>query len=89
MVWLNLGKPAQNSRSGYGRVSEQLSRLNDNLERLLQHLGVPSADVLNAPGVPSLYVGEADDELIQALKEHAELRGMEWKPLDGSEHEGS
>lgn len=60
-------------------IERQLDRLNQNIERLLNHLNVrpaPPPEAL-ATAEKRTFVGEALDEMEQAVKEHAELLGME------------
>jgi hypothetical protein len=60
-----------------------LSRLNDNLERFLNHVGarpLPSKDERIRHSSEKTYVGEPMSEFEQALKEHAELTGVDYKP---------
>lgn len=56
-------------------VAKQLARLNSNIERYLDFIGVPSADAFAAePG--RIFVGEPISELEAAIREHAELTGQ-------------
>ena len=56
-------------------IVEQLKRLNDNIELYLQHLHIRPASKDTEPVV----VGRAVTEFEEAIKEHAELTGREFK----------
>ena len=60
----------------------ELRRLNDNLERYFDWVGVPRRDATELVGPAKLYVGEPASELEMALREHAELTGQEMKRDD-------
>lgn len=60
-------------------IRDELIRLNNNIERYLRHLGVPtpaSPEQIAISAVPSLFVGEPASEIDLAIREHAELRGI-------------
>lgn len=58
----------------------ELSRLNDNIERYLDHLHVSKRGESIPSKSDTLYVGEPISELEMALKEHAEALGQTWPP---------
>lgn len=64
-------------------IVTQLERLNTNFERLLRHMNVAESASPEAEAVAALqktYIGEPVSELEQALREHAQLAGIDWKP---------
>lgn len=63
-----------------GDFLAELRRLNDNFERLLTHLHVPSASqtVISGP----VYVGEPATEAEMAVREHAIITGREMRTSD-------
>lgn len=67
------------------QIVQQLTRLNDNFDRYLSHLGArpaASKQLRERHASEKAYVGEPTSEFEQALKEHAELTGVEYKPTE-------
>ena len=65
-----------NTANELREVRKELIRFNNSFDRLLTHLNVPIPGE-DAGTVKSLYVGEPLSEAEAAVREHAELNGLE------------
>jgi hypothetical protein len=66
--------------SAGSQIAEQLSRLNDNIERYLDSARVPKRGDANAVLSRETFIGQPLSEFEQAIKEHAELLGVTYEP---------